>query len=223
MPRYGQVHRTVDFVAKVIPKRGSGAFQKLFAHRVIDFLKTLDAVQEKNALVTITFHTGDAIWLSYRGRRVFACHPSVNHIGVQIRKDGPPESKKLMAAIRAAHKRVHKKKGIFEDQSNPDYIYFRWRTGPEALPVLERFIRRLPALTVQKLIRGKSHPRYFSGEVRQCALQEFERNGSYCPGFGSRRRHKVNRDKDRLEFDHILPYSKGGASSELNVQVLCSE
>jgi 5-methylcytosine-specific restriction endonuclease McrA len=219
MPRYGSVHRIVDFVSRTIPNRGSGAFRKLFAHRAIEFMKCLDAVQAKNPSVTLTAHTGDAIWLSFKGRRVFACLPRMNHISVLILKNGPPESKRLIALIRSAHRKYR----LFRKKSTPSYVYFLWHAGRDDFPVLEKFVKGLPTLTDQYDTKRYVHPRNFPGEVRQLALEIFQRGGSYCPGFGNKHRHRVDLNRDRVEFDHILPYARGGSSSDLNVQVLCQD
>jgi hypothetical protein len=70
MPRYGAIHRIVDFVARTVPRRGSGEYSKLFVHRVIDYLKFFDSIQERNQYVTLTAHASDGVWLSFKGRRV---------------------------------------------------------------------------------------------------------------------------------------------------------
>jgi HNH endonuclease len=180
-------------------------------------MKVLDEVQAKNPLVTLAAHTGDAIWLSYKGRRVFACLPRLNHISILILKKGPPESKKLLATIKVAHRR----QALFKNRSTPGYVYALWHAEAHTFPVLEKFVKRLPMLTMQGLASGRPHPRFFPGEVRQAAYEAFQRGGSVCPGFGARGRHKVKLDKERIEFDHILPHARGGSNSLFNIQVLC--
>ena len=46
--------------------------------------------------------------------------------------------------------------------------------------------------------------------------------GRRCPGFGKQKPHKVGKN-DRVEYDHLIPYSRGGSSSVMNIQVLCME
>ena len=53
------------------------------------------------------------------------------------------------------------------------------------------------------------HPRYFSKEVQR---EVFERDKEQCVRCGC---------KDNIQFDHIIPFSKGGASSSNNCQILC--
>jgi len=36
-----------------------------------------------------------------------------------------------------------------------------------------------------------------------------------------RQRHKVNLASERIVFDHLIPWSRGGGGSESNIQVLC--
>ena len=68
-----------------------------------------------------------------------------------------------------------------------------------------------------------SHPRYFPGEVRQIALDAFERDGRVCRGVsGKTQPHRIEVGA-LIEFDHVLPHSKGGPSSLANVQILCAE
>ena len=59
--------------------------------------------------------------------------------------------------------------------------------------------------------------------MRQRALEDFYRSGRFCPGVETKR-HKVDIEAgQRIEFDHVLPYSKGGSSTDGNIQVLCMD
>jgi 5-methylcytosine-specific restriction endonuclease McrA len=70
---------------------------------------------------------------------------------------------------------------------------------------------------------NKEHPRYISGDIRQFVLSEFENNGRMCNGVkGKTKSHKLAKNTP-IEFDHILPYSKGGSNSYQNIQILCEE
>jgi len=45
-------------------------------------------------------------------------------------------------------------------------------------------------------------------------LSVWQRDGGMCVECGS---------KENLEYDHIIPLSKGGGNTERNIQLLCSE
>jgi len=71
------------------------------------------------------------------------------------------------------------------------------------------------ALLVRFAVRGRRRPvrarrrRVWSDEERRFIL---DRDGWACVWCGS---------QDQLEIDHVIPFSKGGACSIDNVQVLC--
>ena len=56
---------------------------------------------------------------------------------------------------------------------------------------------------------GSERSRRISREVRQRVWQQY---GGRCADCGA---------KDYLEFDHVIPFSKGGSNSDANIQLLC--
>jgi 5-methylcytosine-specific restriction endonuclease McrA len=59
--------------------------------------------------------------------------------------------------------------------------------------------------------RDETHPRHIPPEVRQ---KVWYRDGGRCQMCGS---------NENLQYDHIIPFSKGGSNTEENIQLLCEE
>ena len=58
--------------------------------------------------------------------------------------------------------------------------------------------------------RDISHPRHITVETRQ---KVWYRDGGRCQMCGS---------NENLQYDHIIPFSKGGSNTEENIQLLCA-
>lgn len=105
MATYGQLHSVADFIGRVVPKRGHGQFGELFVHSVVDTLKKMDAVQQKNMWFSINFHAADGIWVIYKGQLAFLLLPAQNHLRLVIFKHSINEaSRKIAKSIRRAVK-----------------------------------------------------------------------------------------------------------------------
>jgi hypothetical protein len=219
MARYGTVHQLSDFMKRTIPSRGSGKYDELFVHQVVTFLKALDEIQEHNAWITLTVSTGGGIWVSWKGERLFLIMPAKEFLKIILRDEQRPSIRKLVKALdRAA--RQHMAAVAIEPTTEHDYR--GWRVTAESFSVVTDFLAELKGGNDAATVTDISHPRFFPGPVRQAALEQFQRSGSRCPGVG-RKPHRVDLTVERIEFDHILPYSQGGPSSALNIQVLCQE
>ncbi len=207
MTVYGKIHQVSDFVARSFSKDKAP-----FAHEIIDFLKAMSAVQESNALVTMAVQTGDGLRIVYEGLFLSLIIPQQKHARVIVRpttKDG----RKLRAFLDTLVR-----DGSAQYAENDDYDF--WRVLPGNLNLLSDYFASLKGMVRTGEDVLGSHPRTFPGAVREAALTDFENSGSWCPGV-NRPRHKVDRASERIAFDHILPFARGGASSESNVQVLC--
>ncbi|WP_207804864.1 HNH endonuclease [Rhodopseudomonas palustris] len=217
MAKYGNARRVVDFVGRSIPVRGNGLFADLLVHRVLSLLKKLDEVQHNNPLVTLSFGTGGGVWVLHEGQRIFLIWPTKSgFVRVILKYENRRNIKDLISNLKKGAKL-----GAIEVSDDIGLHHWRtWRVQPQAFSVLESFVERLPK-PAKVNIDDASHPRYFPGNLREEALTRFEREGSMCPGVdGKMKRHKVT--TERIEFDHIVPYSRRGASSVSNIQVLCS-
>lgn len=80
--------------------------------------------------------------------------------------------------------------------------------NPEILEaILEALVRRYNYTIAEKLDKAKS--RHIPDNVKVIVWQ---RDGAKCVRCGA---------TEYLEYDHIIPFSKGGSNSEMNIQLLC--
>lgn len=83
-----------------------------------------------------------------------------------------------------------------------------WEKGRREQRKLERLAK---AMAAAKEVREEAGRERIPEEVR---LLVWERDGGRCVKCGS---------TEDLEFDHIIPASKGGNNTEKNVQLLCAK
>ncbi|RAH15390.1 MAG: hypothetical protein CMB20_001700 [Methanobacteriota archaeon] len=93
-------------------------------------------------------------------------------------------------------------------QTNP--LSFWWTIHPDlkVLLLCDRCAKKLD-LVEENLIEIDSRSRRIKAEVRD---KVWKRDGGLCVNCGS---------NERLEFDHIIPHSKGGSNTVRNIQLLC--
>ena len=77
-------------------------------------------------------------------------------------------------------------------------------------PLVEATINTL-ALATKKQVNGESHRRPIPDNVK---IFVWQRDGGRCVRCGS---------QENLEFDHIIPISKGGSNTARNLQLLCEK
>lgn len=208
--KFGTIHYCANFLDTVLSKSAGSPSGSIHALSIaINLLKRLDALQEQNPLVTLSFAT-DSLRVYYRGQLQFHIQARKGRTIIWIPS----------CFQSALSREIKMKPDIFEVEgehiswilSEPgvewllDYLLSHWKFSSEAtagIPV--------------------SHSRHIPGEVRQAVLTEFLAAGKCCPGVaGLAKRHKLD-ESMRVEFDHILPHSVRGSNSYWNVQVLCAD
>lgn len=207
---FGSIHYCACFFDRVLSKSARSPNDGLAAfHIASHLLKKLDALQEKNPLVTLSFST-DSLRVYFCGQLQFHIQPrkcrTIIWIPCAYSRDLCQEIKRqsqLFAVEDESISWVFSKDGV---EWLMEYLYSKWQST---------------TASASKAITA--HARYIPGEVRQAVLTEFLASGRWCPGVaGITKRHKID-ETMRIEFDHILPYSVGGSNGYWNVQILCSD
>lgn len=212
----GRTYALVDFIDRIIPKRGDVDAE--FVRNVLGGLKRVSQVEEQNPRVTLTATVTAGVWILYRGRQRMLINPGQKYLRVEAAYRAPDLAKELITHFSGAVRA-----DVVEKTDNGDY--HQWRVPASSLELIWEFVEALPGPDPKETMADVSsfHPRYFSGEVRELALKAFEQDGRVCKGVsGNTVPHHVEAG-GLIEFDHVLPYSRGGPSSLGNVQVLCAD
>jgi hypothetical protein len=210
--KYGEIHRFSDFIARTIPSDVSDGPSLTFVKKVIAFLQRLDRLELTNPNVTHAFHTGDGIWIYFKGAKLCLIKPTQKHLLLHSFQNN-----ELRRLVRAARR---KETNLFGDTLKGTF-WLAWRVQDHELLRLAHLLESLPKRTSTKVLPA-DHPRYIPAEIRHAVLEDFLRTGSRCSGVPSRgvKPHKVT--TERIVFDHIIPIFRGGASTLQNVQVMCA-
>jgi hypothetical protein len=213
----GTFYALADFIDRLVPKRGTVHLELLNA--TVAGLKRIATVQEENPWVTIDVTITAGVWIYYQGLRRWLLNPAQSYIRLETPSHGPLKPD-IASCLKPAIKR-----GEVVNTGKEEFR--QWRVRSAALPLVWEFFEGLkrPADDELYIAGDPAHPRTFPGSVRELALQIFNRDGRICPGVANASKsvkpHKLSKD-DRIEFDHILPFANGGASSIRNIQVLCA-
>ncbi len=153
---------------------------------------------------------GQGLWVYHRGQPEYFLKPAQTYLFLHSFRKA------------ALFKALSSERALFRNRLYRDYCPGLWRVGEKELDWLLWYMKaNWKSATVSRQIGSQRHPRYFPGVVRQEALQQFVRAGRRCAGANGRKPHRLAA-QDRIEFDHILPYARGGASTGGNIQILCS-
>lgn len=207
--QFGPMYKTAWFLGRLVPKSKavSGKSQEFF-HDVVRFLLKLDDLQFTNPSVTVALYAGDGLWVYYKGIKQFFVKPAQKYLLLHVFRKND-----LLIEL-------EKQDSFFNDRIRRQYANGLWRIGPKHLKWILKYMQQNWKPTPNVAV-DESHPRNIPGDVRQSALDSFLNNGRVCPGVnGKVKSHKI-RPNIQIEFDHVLPFSKGGSSGILNIQVLC--
>ena len=207
---FGSIHYCTHFLDRVLSKSARSSSDGVAAFHIASHLmKELDALQEKNSLVTLSLAT-DSLRVYFRGQLQFHIQPRKCRTIIWIPG----------AYSRELCQEIQRRPQLFPVESE----HISWVFSVGGVKWLMEYLRSnwrpIGAGASKALV---AHSRHIPGEIRQAVLTEFLGAGRWCPGVaGITKRHKVN-EAMRIEFDHILPHSVGGSNGYWNVQVLCCE
>ncbi len=210
MKTYGPEFQTADFLSRLLPKSKPADVDMI--RRVqdsIEFVKKLAQLQATNPRIRVNFHAGDGLWIYGDGARQMFFKPTQKFLLLHIFSDNDLYKAVKSSKIFVARPEVSYAKFLSETSE----IHFKW--------LLEYMSTHWKVRPKDNLLGGKRRPRAFTLEMKDWAWRAFVDSGRRCPGVhGKRRSHRVP-EGDEIEYDHDLAYSKGGATSKENCQVLC--
>lgn len=93
----------------------------------------------------------------------------------------------------------------YNKYTHKDYPRKKWMSQKCA----GEYLRKHPILVEPKITDQNKRSRRISTEVKQLVWSRDEGKCQNCA------------TTENLEFDHVIPYSKGGSNSEANIQLLC--
>ncbi len=207
---FGSIHYCTHFFDRVLSKSARSSSDGVAAFQIASYLlKELDALQEQNPLVTLSFAT-DSLRVYFLGQLQFHIQPRKCRTIIWIPG----------AYSRELCREIQKRPRLFAVEGE----HISWVFSVGGVKWLMEYLRSVWRPSGAGLQKAPiAHSRYIPGEVRQAVLTEFLASGRWCPGVADiTKRHKVN-EAMRIEFDHILPHSVGGSNGFWNVQVLCSD
>ncbi len=100
--RRGPAFKWADFVERSLPRKGNGPYRELFAHSLLTFLKTLDAVQDANSRVTMALQAGGSLNVNVDGLTLFALKPAAAHLRLILLSTPSPQRTALLKAFDAS-------------------------------------------------------------------------------------------------------------------------
>lgn len=213
MKHVGTIYRTADFVQRLLPAGKPLSSEACeFVKATLHLLMELDELEQINPLVTLSVNVGDGLWVYYEGRPEFLLKPTQKYILMHVFENTP------LANV------IDGLKTLFAVDVQRAYAHRMWRIQPPEMKWLAAYIKKQWASRdVLAQAADLEHPRNIPGAIREAALTSFIRGGRKCAGVdGIVKAHRITKAAP-LEFDHILPYAKGGASTYWNVQVLCMD
>lgn len=214
MTAYSDSDRVLNFI-KGAARETPFSNEKFGYVDAVDLLDDLLRIERENFDIAIRFRMNDGAMIVYQGFARALIFQTQRHVRLALWHRGDDFEANIKFLLESNSE-------LGSDAHQDDYD--QWRLTREGVTRVLQHLETLPK--PKKLIQtGKpaaAHPRNFSVEDRRAAWAEFESAGSYCPGV-DRPRHKLSlTGGDRIEYDHLIPYSEMGASSLNNLRILCS-
>jgi HNH endonuclease len=213
MTKYAKFYQSTDFLQATISSHKQPTAENLaYIHAAFEFIKSLAQTAHDSKDLTLLFSANDGLRVYLGGSMQAFIKPTQKYLLFHFFDDTLALPSRIMADPNLS--------ANLRKSPNGDYTMLE--ASADKLIALSNLITELaPDKTIDFETDSLTHPRYFPGDVREEALRAFESADRLCGGVNGKTKPHRLKLKEPIEFDHILPHSRGGASSLGNLQILC--
>lgn len=213
MTKYSKIFQSTDFLQSVISSQKQPTAENLvFIHAVFKFIKNLAQTAHDSKDLTLLFSANDGLRICLGGSIQTFIKPTQKYLLFHFFDVTLALPARIMADLNLSSNL----------RKSPNCDYTMLEATADKLIALTNLITELaPDKTIDFEADSLTHPRYFPGDVREEVYWAFVAADRLCGGVNGKTKPHRLKLNDPIEYDHILPHSRGGASTLGNLQILC--